>query len=96
MIISTLLVVFSALHWQVFLRALAIRLGNQELVRRLHGFSWWIWIGTICLLYRSAIPDREQPVIGIFCAAVLLFSVASYARLASAIATTVAKDAPIE
>lgn len=95
-IVSSILVIFSAFQWQIFLRAIAARLGAHDLGKRIQTFTLWMWFGAASLLVRSSVSDRDYPAIGAFTAVTLLLAIAVYARLAAATAAVVAERAPIE
>ncbi|MCE9561102.1 MAG: hypothetical protein K8U57_03510 [Planctomycetes bacterium] len=91
---ATAMFVFSAFHWQVFLRALASQLGAHHLGKRIEMFTWWMWIGAACVVFRSSLPT-VLTCAAFFSTAVLMVVVVMYARLASTTAAMVAIRAPL-
>jgi len=82
--VAPILFVYSAFHWQVFLRAVASRLGATELGRQIEMFTWWMWIGAACLIARSSMQGAELTCASLLLTAALLLVIAMYARLISA------------
>jgi hypothetical protein len=90
---TCVLVLVAAFTWLVFLRTLARQMGDQPLEARIARFSWWMWIGAVCLFYRGFAAEVET-VAGLLSAAIPICVVVGYARIASALAQTVLERAP--